>query len=688
MTLLDTPTDHERKRLGQYFSGPALSRLLAALTDPGSAARVIDPMAGSGDLVLAALEQGGGWQRLDAIEIDPRAADVCGRRLAVGAPHATVLRGNAFDPNTWQQLATERWELVITNPPYVRYQRGSSGSPGEIDLPSAQQVRSGLLAVLDAHAAMPENERAVWRHVAEHYGGLSDLAVPSWILCSAMVAPGGRLAIVAPDTWLSRDYAWPVLYLLRRYFEIEAVVEDGDATWFADAQVRTTLLVARRIDDRGSGLIESSGTYPHVRLDSTTGTPTSVVGALYAGSTDPEGMFARELQTADQHTNETSRLDERIRQAPDTHLRSLLLARRASNEWIRVVEPRRSSDGEPRLQRRSPVVHLPSEIAQYLGVSADSFTTLGELGWQVGQGLRTGANRFFYCTAIGGDSDTEVVEVDPWLSPTPLQLPRCLLAPVVRKQQDLSGEMLVTETAGRVLLLGDHALPEDIDEALRQGVRTSLVPLSGAATSLVRRAALMPNGSAGNERSVSELSAVVTNIRPVDPARPDRQPRYWYQLPSLAPRHKPEVFMPRVNHLHPVAIVNGGFIVDANFSTLWADGSSPLTGPALSALLNSSWATAVLEATATVLGGGALKIEATHLRTMPLPQLTSEELSALHKTGTALARGGEGAESARAAADEVLGVSLRRAGAVDQANEALQVTAKRQLRMRNPRASA
>lgn len=215
---------------------------------------------------MAALERGGGWQRLDAIEIDPRAADVCNSRLAIPAPHASVRRANAFDPSTWQQVANERWDLVITNPPYVRYQRGSAGSLGEIAVPSAQQVRLGLLAVLDSYTALPEADRKVWRYVARHYGGLSDLAVPSWILCSAMVAPGGRLAIVAPDTWLSRECASPVLYLLRRYFEIEAVVEDGDASWFPGALVRTTLLVARRVSDRGSGLIEGSATYRHVRL--------------------------------------------------------------------------------------------------------------------------------------------------------------------------------------------------------------------------------------------------------------------------------------------------------------------------------------------------------------------------------------------------------------------------------------
>ncbi|HAN36723.1 MAG TPA: N-6 DNA methylase [Ilumatobacteraceae bacterium] len=688
MTLLGAPTDHERKRLGQYFTGPTLSRLLASLADSASAARVIDPMAGSGDLVMAALERGGGWQRLDAIEIDPRAADVCNSRLAIPAPHASVRRANAFDPSTWQQVANERWDLVITNPPYVRYQRGSAGSLGEIAVPSAQQVRLGLLAVLDSYTALPEADRKVWRYVARHYGGLSDLAVPSWILCSAMVAPGGRLAIVAPDTWLSREYASPVLYLLRRYFEIEAVVEDGDASWFPDALVRTTLLVARRVSDRGSGLIEGSATYRHVRLDATTATPTSVVGALYADSVDPEGAFISELQSASQPADGKSRLGGRTRQVPDMHLRSLIMAREASSGWIREIEPVRCPASQPCVKATSQVAHLPSEMANHLGLGAGAFTTLGELGWQAGQGLRTGANRFFYCMALGDESETELVEVDPWLSSTPLRLPGYLLAPVIRKQQDLSGELVATETPGRVLLLGGHALPEDIDSALRQGVRTDVLPLSGAAASLVRRAALMSTGSVGSERSVPELSAVVTNIRSADPARPDRQPRYWYQLPPLAPRHRPEVFMARINHLHPLAVLNRGHIVDANFSTFWPVGATTLSNAALMALLNSSWASAMLESTATVLGGGGLKVEATHLRSLPIPLLTSEECSALNRVGTALARPGVEVERVRAAANELLGAALQRAGAVDDAIEALRITARQKLGMRNPRVSA
>ena len=56
--------------------------------------------------------------------------------------------------------------------------------------------------------------------------------------------------------------------------------------------------------------------------------------------------------------------------------------------------------------------------------------------------------------------------------------------------------------------------------------------------------------------------------------------------------------------------------------------------PAMFALLNSTWVWANLELTCNVLGGGALKVEATDLRRLPLPhldELVLEELARLGK---------------------------------------------------------
>ena len=41
-----------------------------------------------------------------------------------------------------------------------------------------------------------------------------------------MLKVGGRLAIVVPDTWLNRQYASVVQYMLLKWFRIEYVIED------------------------------------------------------------------------------------------------------------------------------------------------------------------------------------------------------------------------------------------------------------------------------------------------------------------------------------------------------------------------------------------------------------------------------------------------------------------------------
>src|SRR5258708_7226855 len=42
-----------KKRLGQFFSGAPVSKLLASLADSDSADSIIDPMCGSGDMLEA-----------------------------------------------------------------------------------------------------------------------------------------------------------------------------------------------------------------------------------------------------------------------------------------------------------------------------------------------------------------------------------------------------------------------------------------------------------------------------------------------------------------------------------------------------------------------------------------------------------------------------------------------------------
>ncbi len=111
-------------------------------------------------------------------------------------------------------------------------------------------------------------------------------------------------------------------------------------------------------------------------------------------------------------------------------------------------------------------------------------------------------------------------------------------------------------------------------------------------------------------------------------------------LPDFARRHRPNLLIARVNTGTPKAYLNENSrcIIDANFSTLWIDEESNLDEYVLLALLNSAWAAAALELTSSVMGGGALKVEATHLRRLPFPPLEAHTLSELNVLGKELAR--------------------------------------------------
>ncbi len=619
----------DRKRLGQYFTGEPLARVLAAMADVGAQSAVIDPMAGSGD-ILAAARQVGGASDLTAVEIDPDAAGCCRARFGSSIDLRVA---DAFDPTTWAGDVDRSWDVVITNPPYVRYQRSSRSAAGRVRLPSATEIRAGLLKVVDARQTLSSDERDVFRSLVEGYSGLADLAVPSWLLCAALVAPGGRLAMLVPDTWLSRDYALPVLYVLRRFFDLEQVIEDGEASWFEDALVRTTLVVARRVPERSSGLLASTR-HVHARLSSAAADGRSLVGALHPRAAVPELRFADRLRRVAQSSEPVESPGLTAEAVDDAQMRDRLATQLSRTTWGRSIEAATSVPFGS--------VDLPRRLRDIVGSDLPRLCTIDDLGWCVGQGLRTGANRFFYGEFVHGDDETSVIAVDGAVSVAPITVPNGVLRVVVRRQQDVAaGSRMSHRSPGRLLYLLDHALDEDLAAAEAAGVVAPYVALPPVLSDHVRRAAVLNVGSDAEPRLIPELSAVVTNVRSADPARPDRPPRFWYQLPPLAPRHTGDVFVARVCYGHPEALANPGkTVIDANFSTLWPGVDEPALAPAaLLALLRSSWAVAAMELTGTVLGGGALKIEATHLRRLPLPAAATKISADLDRLGQAACDG-------------------------------------------------
>ena len=648
-----------RKRLGQFNTGAPLARLLAALGQAERAHTIIDPMGGSGDLLAACLNIGAFPERLAAIEIDPDVVVECRIQLSHESPRAAVVTGSAFDRRSWKDLP-DAWDLVITNPPYVRYQNANHDL-GSLPVPGAEQVRAGLLDLIDRSTNLDDPERSALRQCARHYSGHADLAVPSLLLCAMRVADGGHLAVVVPETWLTRDYTMPVLYVLRRFFEIEHVIGDADGSWFDDALVRTNLIVARRVPDK-RGAAKLGG---HLRTVISRGASdqASLVGRAFPACDDPETRFAGwadRIRATDRRAETTF---FKASWSDETDLIQILRQLSARKSWLRDAAE---------LSGR----HLaPERIRSLLGAEPPELVSLENLGWVVGQGMRTGANDFFYVKRNHGESVSS-----PILPHEELDIPESTLRDAVRSQADLPNSgRIVTEPHSQLLVLDDHALPEDIEAA---DGPSPWQAIEGDLARLVRRASEFRYERAGRRVRLPELSAVRTNVRRYNPLSPEISQRFWYSLPALANRHQPELYMARVNGSAPTAYLNPKreFVIDANFSTFWRPGPSVVPEYAMLALLSSTWVHCSLELIGTVMGGGALKIEATHLRRLLVPLLSDDALQLLNELGERQAVGDS--DAVRPAIDDLVFAAV---GPTAAAQEAIATLASDQMDSRGAR---
>jgi hypothetical protein len=591
----------KKKRQGQYFTGVKLAKVLVSLaTQSSGSLRVIDPMAGIGDMLVAFGNRAHASSSLTGIEIDEVACKVGQSNLESIMQESQILHGNAFDPDIWSNIGTE-WDLVITNPPYVRYQ---SLSKSDGLNPSGEEVRQGLIRILNSVNFESEIATEDFVRIARTYSGLSDLAVPCWILCMSICSMNGKIALILPSTWLSREYSSPVLYLLRRYFRLETLVEDQDVSWFPGTQVRTTALIATRVPDKGSAAHPNS--HKIIYLPKTIANIESLVGNAFPTSDDPELSFAEFVRSCNS----------------DSEYRGIRLQFSNESDLIQKVIKQKNS-----VYSGSDSA-VPEKLQAGLGSLKVSLISLQELGWNVGQGMRTGANDFFYVSsAESAGQYRSRINADRTFC-----LPQKVLLPALVRQHELPiGYIPSHETVSSYLLyLQNWDFPSDLrlleDKQLIEGDLQTLIEMAEAYS----------YEKSGVKVKIPDLSAVKTNVRRTGSGEVTRK---WFQLPTLADRHIPELFLPRIVGAEIKTYLNcePALVIDANFNTLWKSQENEVVSKlAILALMNSDWTRTWLESVCTSMGGGALKIEAVNLKALCFPRTILEHLSILETLGSEL----------------------------------------------------
>lgn len=631
---LKASTTSSKKLLGQYFTPKKVAELLATLTQTDEIpSYIIDPMSGQGSLLDAAHTVFGGAPSYYGIEIDKHLYEQSKENLPKQLPGKISL-GNSFNPEVFNTLGIYQFDLVITNPPYVRYQSHSEVT-NLIGINNIENIRLGLLGILNQVYSKPEKEYDLFKRIINGYSNFSDLSIPSWILCGIITKKGGTLAIIVPDSWLTRDYASPVLWMLIKLFKIKYVVEDSTRTWFSTAQVKTTLLIAERID-----IVDNPFSYWknkfYIRAysEQKLGNDSPVAG-YYPEAKSPPINFLNDIQDL---LKQKEINDIKV----PFNYKKISLESEAFNTAVRITKNKHLSNEllNPKYQilvKDRPFI--PYQLIKIFQTAFPNPVIPETLGIHIGQGLRTGANDFFYLKKLlySDESNKYLAQTNKLFGSKIIEVPEELTKLAFRFQAELPHieDLLLRNDADWLLLfLGDSALPKDRERALNINPDLIIKNLSSISPEICEYIDIASK-TLYKGKLIPELSAVRTNVNVSDG-------RFWYNLPSLQDRHMPNIIIPRVNAYSPAGWINmrRELVIDANFSSVSTMNNSHFDPWALFSLFNSITVSTLMELSGTVMGGGALKLEATQLKKIPLPPLTREQIGDLSKIGKQIISGG------------------------------------------------
>lgn len=620
--------DLRKKRYGQYFSGEKVAALLVALLPEDVQFKsIIDPMVGSGDLLFAVKNRYPCAEEIAGIDIDREVLSLCKTKN----PDAEISIEDAFTSKKVKE--SNGWDLVITNPPYVRYQTLKSN--GDIGLPNGDELRQNLLECINDSKVLDKEEKELYLDISKHYSGLSDMAVPSWILCASMVKKSGYLAMVVPETWLNREYALPIHYLLLRCFEIIVVAKDTESIWFENAEVRTCLVIARRKSNERLQLSYKETLL--LDLNATLAGRDSLVDNLFYNNLKKYDALENILKLK-------SNVDGRgfsVRIMPSSALFPELMRELYLRSWIR-------DEDRIGVQQND---RLPKEIKELVGAANSiEYDTLEKCGWHLGQGMRTGANDFFYATILLESEGKILVQTEQWYG-------KRILVDSVNVRRALKNRREVknlcvdfNDLNKCIFYIQDQVRKDDLSRISNSAVNNYNV-MNAELDNYISEAEdyISPN----HKKPFQELSAVKPNEKK-DSAG---YVKFWYMLPPLKERHIPNLCVPRIcgnsaEALYVMQSVENEIVVDANFTTLWNQDISAQMRTY--ALLNSTWVKCYLEVIGTTMGGGALKIEASHVRKLLFPKISQAKESELETAGRMLLAEGRMSSDLQERIDEIV----------------------------------
>jgi adenine-specific DNA methylase len=511
-----------RKARGAFFTPAGITAHIAEWAIRDASDEVLEPSSGEAAFLSAAVHRlialGNVNPLVHGVEIHAPSAVQASRVVVAAGGRAEITTSDFFlvDPKP-------RFDAVIGNPPFIRYQ----------DWTGDQRDRARFAALQQGVALT--GLASSWAAFVAHSAGF--------------LKPGGRLGLVLPAELLSVNYAAPIRrFLLENFTSVELVVFDEQV--FPDAEADTVLVKAEGWQGAPAGRASLRQTRNATTLnDLTTGTTWAPVATTDRWS--PIALSERAVAVM-------QRLDDQAEFSTLSVYGDVSLgAVTGGNRYFTLSPARVAELGIPRrdLLKVSPP---GSSHLRGLDLTSGAISRLGREGqatWLLYPSANPAAATLRYLEfghATGVDTAYKCRVRKPWWRVPVLAAPDLFLT-----YMNADTARLTTNTAGARHLNSVHGVY--LDAAVRDVAR-ELLPIASLNTMTLLSAELVGRSYGGG-------------ILKLEPREADH---WWMPTPAFIERHRAELvaIKPQVQRLLKTRDLAAA--VEAVDAVLFADSLSPV----------------------------------------------------------------------------------------------------------------
>ncbi|WP_161956437.1 N-6 DNA methylase [Metasolibacillus fluoroglycofenilyticus] len=547
------------------------------------------------------------------------------------------------------------------------------------NIQNIEHFKERLKSIKKKLVSKRNEEELFWYNIVKGYSGLSDSTVPTWLLAYTLCNQNGQIGFITSNSWINRDYGAMLKLFFVQLTELKYVMDLSNIIAFDDAQVSTSIVITskkkfnpkNRVKFIKFKQINNQNHNLHFMMKSI------LIGAnCYKDEQNIERQFSNWLETLESDWEDSY---VRIRIVEQQELVSELLE---ENKLLKLmpaqenIKPLVSKKWGDFFQKESSIDTL---------YRSNKWISINNLSININQGIRTGYNSFFYFKQltyrelkekglIKGNIQTEQFTHLYWEDlyrenlidieglnrqyvniPTEYEkrykdyilvtynyvdldekevrlafIQKKYLKKAVRSIKDLNHYDVTNEQlphyifiSGKGILLNDydHLAKNYTIEEIEGWKNVGLHPFDDTTNAYIEEATKLRVQKNDGIIYVPEMPVLKTyQNKPTL----ENLPTYWYTL-ALQSRHIGDIFVNRINYKEIPFVLNDmskPYVVDANFITITLENLNEKILHIYFAIFNSSLIRLQLEKNCTVMAGGALKIEATHLRRILVPDLT------------------------------------------------------------------